>query len=303
MTVPGTPGCIRPHQSEERPVTTAHTDDTHQRTDQTDQTVDGTLAVAPDVHLIRSLPDGGGPVRVAINSLVLRSPSDTVLVDTGAGTGRDEWWAQVESVVDPGDVRWIFLSHDDVDHFGNLAEALDRCPAATVVTTWQLGQRLAAHLPIPLDRCRWLNDGERTMLGDREVVALRPPTYDSPTTRGLYDVGSKVYWASDCFGLPVPHPVDDVSQLDRDVADTGMLRFGSLLSPWVAQVDARRWRQSVSRISALDLHALTGAHGPVIRRPDVDHAIDLLAELPHHPQEAAPDQGALEALLAAMTAA
>jgi hypothetical protein len=141
------------------------------------------------------------------------------------------------------------------------------------------------------------------MLGDREVVALRPPTYDSPTTRGLYDVGSKVYWASDCFGLPVPHPVDDVSQLDRDVADTGMLRFGSLLSPWVAQVDARRWRQSVSRISALDLHALTGAHGPVIRRPDVDHAIDLLAELPHHPQEAAPDQGALEALLAAMTAA
>ena len=264
---------------------------------------DHPLAIAPDVHLIRSLPDSGAPERVAVNSLVLRSPTDTVLVDTGAATGRHSWWAQVEAVVDPGDVRWIFLSHDDLDHIGNLAEALERCPDATLVTTWQLGQRLAAALPVPLDRCRWLNDGERTHLGGREVVALRPPAYDSPTTRGLYDVGSKVYWAADCFGLPVPHPVDEVSQLDRDVWDEGTLRFGLLLSPWAAQVDPRRWRQAVSRIAALDLHAVTDAHGPAIRRRDVDHALDLLAELPDHPEASAPDQRTLEALLAARTPA
>ena len=73
------------------------------------------LAVTPDVHLIRSLPDGGGPERIARNSLVLRSPADTVLVDTGAALDREGWWEQVESVVDPADVRWIFLSHEDAD--------------------------------------------------------------------------------------------------------------------------------------------------------------------------------------------
>jgi flavorubredoxin len=261
---------------------------------------DGPLAITPDVHLIRSLPDHDGPDRVAINSLVLRSPEDTVLVDTGAATDRAAWWAQVESVVDPADVRWIFLSHDDIDHIGNLAEALDRCPDATVVTTWQLGRRLAAALDVPLARCRWLNDGERTHLGGREVVAVRPPAYDSPTTRGLYDVGSKVYWAADCFGLAVPHPVDDVSQLDRDVWDDGALRFGTLLSPWVTQVDPGRWRQAVSKVAALDLHALTGAHGPVIRRRDVDHALDLMDELPDHPEPPAPDQRQLDAARSAM---
>jgi flavorubredoxin len=264
---------------------------------------DRPLALAPDVHLIRSLPDPDGPERLALNSLVLRSPSDTVLVDTGAATGRDDWWAQVESVVDPTDVRWIYLSHDDADHVGNLVDALARCPEATVVTSWHLGRRLTASVDVPLERCRWLNDGERTTLGSRDVVAVRPPAYDSPATRGLYDVGSKVYWAADCFGLAVPHPVDDVGQLDRDVWDDGTLRFGALLSPWTAQVDPRRWRQAVSRVAALDLRSLASAHGPVIRQRDVDHALDLIAELPDQPEAPAPDQRALEALRSATSAA
>jgi flavorubredoxin len=264
---------------------------------------DQPLAIAPDVHLIRSLTDLGGSEHLALNSLVLRGPTDPVLVDTGASTGRDAWWAQVEAVVDPADVRWIFLSHDDADHVGNLAEVLARCPDATVVTTAHLGQRLAASLAVPLERCRWVNDGERVRLGDREVVAVRPPTYDSPATRGLYDVASKVYWAADCFGLPVPHAVDDVGQLDRDVWDDGTLRFGVLLSPWTAQVDPQRWRQAVSRVAALDLRALASAHGPLVRHRDVDHALDLLAELPDQPEAPAPDQRALEALRAATTAA
>lgn len=266
-------------------------------------TTDQPLALGADVHLIRSLPDRGGPERLALNSLVLRSPADTVLVDTGAAAGRDAWWAQVEAVVDPGDVRWVFLSHEDADHVGNLPEVLERCHRATVVTSWQLGERLATSTVVPLDRCRWLNDGERTELGGREVVALRPPAYDSPATRGLYDLGSKAYWAADCFGVAVPHPVDEVGQLDRDVWDRGTLRFGSLLSPWVAQVDPRRWRRSVSRVAALDLRVLTSAHGPAIRQRDVDHAIDLLAELPEQPEEPVPGQRELEALIAATTAA
>ena len=95
-------------------------------------------------------------------------------------------------------------------------------------------------------------------------------------------------------------PGDDVSQLDRDVWDDGALRFGTLLSPWVTQVDPGRWRQAVSKVAALDLHALTGAHGPVIRRRDVDHALDLMDELPDHPEPPAPDQRQLDAARSAM---
>ena len=260
------------------------------------------LPIGTDAVLVRSLPDGGGPVRVAINSLVIRG-AEPVLVDTGAATGRDEWWRQVEEAVDPGDVRWIFLSHDDIDHYGNLLEALERCPRATLVSSFYLGQRLASFAALPLDRCRWVNDGEAWSAGDRELVAVRPPAYDSPTTRGLYDTSSGIYWASDCFGLPVPHAVDEVSQLDRDVFEDGFSLFQRMLSPWAADVAPERWQASIDRVAALQPKVIASAHGPLVRRGDVARALDLLAELPGAPAPDQPGQAQLEAILAASVAA
>src|SRR4029450_5352526 len=62
-----------------------------------------------------------------MNSLVIRG-DQPIIVDTGSPADRDGWLDNVRSVVDPKDVRWIFLSHDDRDHAGNLLAALDACP-------------------------------------------------------------------------------------------------------------------------------------------------------------------------------
>ncbi|WCO68296.1 MBL fold metallo-hydrolase [Iamia majanohamensis] len=259
------------------------------------------LPVAPDVHLVRSLPDGGGPLRVAINSLVIGG-EEPVLVDTGAATGRDDWWRQVEGLVAPVDVRWIFLSHDDADHHGNLFEALERCPRATLVASGAIAQRLAAHRRLPLERCRWVNDGESFAAGGRDLVAVRPPAYDAPTTRGLFDVTSGVYWAADCFGLPVPHAVDEVGQLDPDVQVEGSLLWHRLLSPWVVDVDPVRWTAAIGRVAALDPQVLASAHGPLVLRRDVARALDLLGDLPGMPPAPLPGQADLEAEVAALAA-
>lgn len=260
------------------------------------------LALTPDVTLVRSLPDLGGPVRLAINSLVIRG-DEPILVDTGAATGREEWWRQVEQAVDPTDVRWIFLTHDDADHHGNLVEALDRCPDATLVTSWLMGQRMAALAELPLHRCRWVNDGERFQAGSRELVALRPPAYDAPTTRGLYDAASGVYWASDCFGTPVPHQVDEAAQLDRDVWEDGFRLFQRLISPWATEVDPLRWRAAIGRVAGLDPKLIASCHGPTVRRRDIGRALDLLGDLPGMPEAPLPGQAQLEAAVAAMAVA
>ena len=44
---------------------------------------------------------------------------------------------------------------------------------------------------------------------------MRPPIFDSPTTRGLFDPTTGVYWASDSFATPMLAPVRDVDELDR----------------------------------------------------------------------------------------
>ena len=83
-------------------------------------------------------------------------------------------------IVEPEDVRWIYLSHDDRDHSGNLMQVLDACPNATLLTTWFSIGRMADEWMLPLDRCRFLNDGEQLDAGDRTseraaTAGLRQP--------------------------------------------------------------------------------------------------------------------------------
>ena len=136
------------------------------------------------IHQVQ--PALGQPLDIYLNSMVIRG-SEPVIVDTGTPANRKQWLEDVFSLVEPEDVRWIFLSHDDVDHTGNLDEALSACPNATVVCSWAMVERHTNCFDFPLDRCRWVMDGESFDVGDRTLQAIRPPVFDSPTTRGLYD--------------------------------------------------------------------------------------------------------------------
>lgn len=236
------------------------------------------LHLGGDAWLVRSLPDGD-TLRLPLESLVLRG-AEPVLIDTGAAAGRTGWWSQVEHLVDPADVRWIFISHDDADHIGNLHESLERCPSATLVTSRSTAERMQALTPLPPERCRWVDDGDWLDLPDRRLHVLRPPAYDSPATRGLFDPTSGVYWAADCFGSAVPHPVTEVADLDSDVWTDAFLLYHHLLSPWAADIEPLRWRAAVARVAALGCRVIASAHGPAVRGPLVGRALDLLSEVP-----------------------
>ncbi len=259
--------------------------------------------VARDTYLVRHLVQGpGAPVAVHCNSLVIAG-SEPVLVDTGGRSMREQWLEQAFSLVDPDDVRWVFLSHDDVDHDGNLEVVLERCPQATLVTSWFASERMAAGMLLDPRRQRWVGDGESFAAGDRVLTAVRPPVFDSPTSRGLLDSASGVYWSCDAFGTPVPELVDDVSDLDPQAWVEGSYLFNSLLSPWHTMVDLEKFQLQVDRIRDLEPRVIVGAHGPVLRGDQVDRAVSMLRSLPQRPVAAQPGQADLEAMLAVAGAA
>ena len=64
---------------------------------------------------------------VPINAFVLHGP-EPVLVDTGPIVEREEFMAALGSVIDPADLRWIWLTHTDFDHIGALPQLLAENP-------------------------------------------------------------------------------------------------------------------------------------------------------------------------------
>jgi len=102
-----------------------------------------------------------------MHSVLIRG-KEPVLVDTGAPACREQWLATVATLVDPADVRWVFLSHDDRDHAGNLLPVLAACPNATLLTNWFSLGRMAEEWETPLPRCRFVNDGDQVDVAGEE---------------------------------------------------------------------------------------------------------------------------------------
>jgi flavorubredoxin len=258
------------------------------------------LRVAEGTYLIRPMGQApGAPVAMHVSSMVIQGAEPTI-VDTGVALLREPWAEQVFSLVEPEDVRWIFLSHDDGDHTGNLELVLDMCPQATLVTSWFASERMAGDVQLPIDRQRWVGDGESFDAGDRRFVAVRPPTFDSPTSRGLFDTKTGVYWSCDAFGTPVLGLVDDVAEMPDEMLAETCMAFSSMLSPWHEVVDPAKFDRSVDRVAALAPSVIVGAHGPQLTGASIDLAIERMRTLPSMAPAALPGQDVLDQLLMAL---
>ena len=231
--------------------------------------------------------------------MVIRG-AEPVIVDTGTPANRRQWLEDVFAIVEPEDVRWIFLSHDDVDHTGNLDEALAACPNATLVCNWAMVERHTNCFDFPLDRCRWVMHGESFDVGDRTLQAIRPPVFDSPTTRGLYDPTTKVYWAVDTFATPLPDPTLGIADLDEEFWHFGMTLFAlGAVSPWISMTDPDEVRTSRRPDAAARSDHDRGLPHPVIEGPYIDKAFDLVRSLPTTEPPDMPNQSVLDQIVAA----
>ncbi len=257
--------------------------------------------IAPDTWVIRQMfGEGVAPASVFVNSMVIAGP-EPVIVDTGPAVAREDWMNDVFSLVDPTDVRWIFLSHDDADHVGNLREVLDLCPKATLVTNMFTMERMAADYLLPIHRMLIVNDGDRFTAGDRAMLAVVPPTFDSPTTRGLLDTRTGVYWGVDSFGTAVTSEVTDVDDLAPDFYQASFLQLNRMLSPWHQWLDPTRYGVHLDRVRSLRASVVASAHGPALRGDQIGAALDMLAQLPDLPAAPLPGQAELEHLVATFT--
>jgi flavorubredoxin len=252
--------------------------------------------IAPETFLIPHLAPAGEGLYLPVNSMVIRG-REPVIVDTGAPLHRLSWLDKVFSVVEPQDVRWIFLSHDDGDHTGGLLDVLERCPRATLVTNFFSVERLALEKPaLPLARMRWIEPGGRFDAGDRVLHLFRPPIFDGPTTRGLFDAKTAAMWIVDSFACLTPGPLDAAEMTDEQLAQ--MAAMNSAVSPWHAWLDRASYGRHVDAVEAFGARTVASAHGPVLRGAQLDDAFDRLRGLAGAPIIPTPGQELLDALLA-----
>ncbi|MCE9661973.1 MBL fold metallo-hydrolase [Halomonas sp. M5N1S17] len=204
------------------------------------------------------LPGMGG---LTINAF-LHKGREPLLVDTGLAALGDAFLDALEAEIDLRDLRWIWLSHTDADHIGNLVRILQRAPQARVVTNF-LGMGKMGLLGLDTSRVHLLEPGARLSLGDRELVPLRPPYYDAPETLGFLDTRSRTLFAADSFGALLPEPAENVAEIEAQTLRDGLVTWSSIDAPWLAMADRDALGRSLHALERLAPTTVLSGHLPV----------------------------------------
>lgn len=216
---------------------------------------------APDVHVLPSHLPLGSLGLLPVNAYLITG-REPILVDTGLAIDRGAFENALWSLVDPADLRWIVITHDDRDHCGNLKEVLMAAPRATVITNALSVARLGEEWDVPAHRVRTVNPGRTIELGGRRVTLLRPPSYDSPATVAMYDHRAEALFSADSFGTVLPEVVEDSQDADRDRFLDGMALFTRANAPWTALADQTKWDRALDEVRRLNPRTVFSAHAP-----------------------------------------
>jgi flavorubredoxin len=258
--------------------------------------IENPYQVMPDVAVLPAHFPIPGMGFLAVNAFVIKA-REPVLVDTGMGIDSEEFLKALESVMDPQDLRWVWLTHDDADHTGNIQKVLEAAPRARLAANSLAVLRMSTVRPVPMDRVYWLNSGDSISVGDRKLTAVRPPMFDNPTTIGIYDNKSDAFFSADCFGAIIPSPVGNADDLTEGELAQGMISWESADSPWVHMVEPGVFSQALERIRQMAPKMIFSAHLPPARGK-TEQFLELLARVPTSIPFVTPNQTALEQILA-----
>jgi glyoxylase-like metal-dependent hydrolase (beta-lactamase superfamily II) len=257
--------------------------------------------VTPDIHIIPSEFPAPGIGVLPVNAYVIKA-REPMLVDAGLEMDAGAFMDELESIIDPQDIRWVYLTHPDRDHVGSLMEVLDRAPDARLVTTYLGYGTLGLSYQVPMERVYFLNPGEELDIGDRRITALRPPTFDSPATTGFWDAKTRSLFTADSFGAVLPETPEEAGDMDEAVLRGGQVLWTTVDSPWLHKVDRGMLAAELTKIRQMEPEVVYSAHLPPARSM-TDWMIESLVAAPEANEFVGPNQAALEAMMAQMTGA
>lgn len=151
-----------------------------------------------------------------------------------------------------------------------------------------------------MDRVHLLNPGQKITVGDRTLIAIKPPTYDAPETTGLYDAKSGALFSADCFGALISEPTVNAADIGSEKLREGLITWTKVDSPWLHMVDRRLFAKTLDRVREISPKTILSCHIPPAHNM-AEELLQYLAVVPEGEPFVGPDQRALETMLKGAT--
>ena len=256
--------------------------------------MDEPYRVIGDIHALPSSQAAPGYGVLPVNAYLVRDKAP-MLIDTGLSSDRESFLERLWDLVEPDDLRWIFLTHEDRDHAGNLLPVLEAAPQAQLVTNFVTVGKLLEAWPVPLDRVAVVNPGEWFSTSERELLVVRPPAYDASGTVGVWEPTTRALFTVDAFGTYLPELVPDLSDLPDEEVLAGLMTFNRANHPWTTLADRAKFTDALAALREAGPALLLSSHS--VPSPGRTAALfEAMATLPDLEPFIAPAQSRCEEL-------
>lgn len=204
-----------------------------------------------DIDLFESqyiVPNG-----ISYNSYVILDEKICVL-DTVDKRKTDEWFANLENVLDGKAPDYLVINHLEPDHASNIKALADKYPDMKFVGNAKTFNMLPQFFDIDLtDRTVTVKEGDTLSLGEHTLSFYMAPMVHWPEVMVTYESKEKVLFSADAFGK------FGALDTEEDWACEARRYYFNICGKYGVQVQAL-----LKKAAKLDIEKICPLHGPVL---------------------------------------
>lgn len=211
------------------------------------------------------------PPGASVNAFLIKD-DETTLIDTGPAVTQEAVLGNIKKIVDPSEIKYIVLTHAEVDHCGGLKRIMEVATNAKVVAS-QIGAMMLSLYGIQT-QAQVVKDGDVLNLGRRKLRFVFSPIVDTWDTLFVFEDSERILFSADAFSASVAEwkLFADADQREA-VKALHKMKF-----PWVELVSPVKMAKALEKIRGLNPKIIAPGHGLMIRK-DIDKYIDALAQV------------------------
>lgn len=194
------------------------------------------------------------PEGISYNSYVIMDDKIAVM-DTVDKRATDEWFQNLEEVLNGKEPDYLVILHMEPDHAANIEHFLNRYKKAKVVSnpkTFNMIPQFFEHLDLE-GRKVVVNEGDELSLGSHTLTFVMAPMVHWPEVMVVYEKKEKILFSADAFGKFGALDVEDEWDCEA------RRYYINIVGKYGAQVQAL-----LKKAATLDIQKIFALHGPML---------------------------------------
>ena len=194
------------------------------------------------------------PEGISYNSYVIMDDKIAVM-DTVDKRATDEWFQNLEEVLNGKEPDYLVILHMEPDHAANIEHFLNRYKKAKVVSnpkTFNMIPQFFEHLDLE-GRKVVVNEGDELSLGSHTLTFVMAPMVHWPEVMVAYEKKEKILFSADAFGKFGALDVEDEWDCEA------RRYYSNIVGKYGAQVQAL-----LKKAATLDIQKIFALHGPML---------------------------------------